>query len=563
MALDLGAADTTADDTSDAAGPRAATGAGPRLASGAARVLTPDRLRWLLPLVVMAFAACLRVAYLPHPERIYFDETYYATNAAQLLAHGVEAELRVENDPTQGLDPVFVVHPPVGKWLIAAGIATFGDNSLGWRFSSAVAGTLFVAATYFIALRLFRRRGVAALTAFLLSIEGLALTMSRISMLDIFLALFVALGVWALLIDRDHRWALVADIGNLPDDRPVDTSDDHSTITGHGDPDRPATDLPTSDGEAAPTTAAPGRGVGMGLHRMPRMPRTYVWLAGLAFGLALATKWSALLAIAAAGLYLLCSELAWRRALTGTWWRQPWRLVGLGVGALLVVPVVVYVVSYASWFANYEDTRPGAAACEDDSCDAGPVDIARGWADEQQDIFRFHRDLEVTHDYRAPAIWWPLTRRPVVYYYEACLDSREQGATCDVPPGTLEEIIGLGNPAIWWTALAVYPFLLHAAFRRRDRVAATIVVFLLGQYVPWLGPSRPLFFFYALPMVPFVVLTLAWAATRLLPRRGVRWVPISVASAALVAFVWWAPVYYGMQISESAWRMRMWFNSWI
>jgi dolichyl-phosphate-mannose--protein O-mannosyl transferase len=293
------------------------------------------------------------------------------------------------------------------------------------------------------------------------------------------------------------------------------------------------------------------------------MPRTYVWLAGVAFGLALATKASAVLAIAAAGLYLLCSELAWRRALTGRWWRQPWRLIGLGVGALLVVPAVVYVLSYASWFANYERTRPGEEACGAERCDAGPVDIARGWIGEQQAILAFHRDLTVTHDYRAPAIWWPLTRRPVVYYYESCLDSREPDAGCDVPPGTLEEIIGLGNPAIWWTALAVYPFLLYAAVRRRDRVAATIAVFLLGQYLPWLGPSRPLFFFYALPMVPFVVLALGWAATRLLPRRGVRWGPIGAASLALAAFVWWAPVYYGMQMSESAWRMRMWFNSWI
>ena len=557
MALDLGAADTTSDDRSDAPGPQATAGAGSRLLSVAERLLTPDRLRWLLPLVVITFAACLRFAYLPHPERIYFDETYYAENAAQLLDYGVETSPRIASDPSQGVDPSFVVHPPVGKWLIAAGVAAFGDDALGWRFSSAVAGTLFVAATYFIALRLFRRRGVAALTAFLLSIEGLALTMSRISMLDIFLALFVALGVWALLIDRDHRWALVAGTESLPDEGTVARLHAARTVTGDRDPPF------GSDAHASDGAAAPDRSAGVRLRRLPRMPRTYVWLAGVALGLALATKVSALLAIAAAGPYLLCSELAWRRALTGTWWRQPWRLVGLGVGALLVVPAVAYVVSYASWFANYERTRPGAEACSVERCDVGPVDMARGWIGEQQDILRFHRDLEVTHDYRAPAIWWPLTRRPVVYYYESCLDSREPDRACDVPPGTLEEIIGLGNPAIWWTALAVYPFLLYAAVRRRDRVAATIAVFLLGQYLPWLGPARPLFFFYALPIVPFVVLTLGWAAALLLSRRGVRWVPIGAASLALVAFIWWAPVYYGMQLSESAWRMRMWFNSWI
>jgi dolichyl-phosphate-mannose-protein mannosyltransferase len=329
MALDLGAADAPAQDQPVAARSQAASSAEHRL--------TNDRLRWLLPLIVVLFAAGLRFAYLPHPDRIYFDETYYATNAAQLLDHGVEAELRVENDPSQGVDPVFVVHPPVGKWLIAAGIATFGDHALGWRFSSAVAGTLLVAVTYFIALRLFRRRGVAALTAFLLSIEGLALTMSRISMLDVFLALFVALGVWALLIDRDRRWSLVTPAPTARAETVTPDSDAPAIAAGVGDGAATvATQLPGEAGRLAGTPVLP---------RLPHLPRTHLWLAGLAFGLALATKWSALLAIGAAGLYLLASELAWRRTLTGTWRRQLWRLVGVAVAALLVLPAAVYVTS--------------------------------------------------------------------------------------------------------------------------------------------------------------------------------------------------------------------------
>jgi dolichyl-phosphate-mannose--protein O-mannosyl transferase len=527
MALDLGAAGARAADRS-AAGTRAAEPAVER-----AFVQPPDddttddgpddrapavddRLRWVLPLVLVLFAGVLRFAYLPHPDRIYFDETYYATNAAQLLDYGVEAEPAVAGNPSAGVDPVFVVHPPVGKWLIAAGIAVFGDNSLGWRFSSAAAGTALVGVTYAIAMRLFRRRGVAALTGFLLSIEGLALTMSRISMLDVFLALFVALGVWALLIDRDLRWALVSG--------------------------------PRPGGER---------------HRLPDMPRTFVWLAGLAFGLALATKASAMLAITAAGVFLLASEVAWRRAVTGRWHAQPWRLVGLGLTALLVVPAAVYVASYVSWFANYEHTRPGVAACAEQPCDVGPVDMARGWFGEQQDIYRFHRDLEVTHSYRASAALWPITWRPVVYYYEPCLDEGDRSGGCQVPEDTLEEIIGLGNPAIWWATLPVYPWLLWAAVRRRDRIAATIAVFLFVQYLPWLVQSRPLFYFYALPIVPFVVVALGWAAAKLLPRPGLRWVPIGVATTALVAFVFWSPVYYGVAISERAWRMRMWFDGWI
>lgn len=539
MALDLGAAGAQTSDP-PAAGAPTMDGAG-----GAPWRPTADRLRWLLPLVIIVFAAGLRFAYLSHPERIYFDETYYATNAAQLLDYGVEAEPRVGTEATQGVDPVFVVHPPVGKWLIAAGIAVFGDNSLGWRVAAAVAGTLLVGVTYAIALRLFRRRGVAALTAFLLSIDGLALTMSRISMLDGFLALFVALGVWALLIDRDHRWALVTtpDLGRDADAYVTNSPQNEvaPAALGH-DPD-----------DAPPPL----------LQRMPRLPRPYVWLAGIAFGLALATKWSAGLAIAAAGLYLLSSEIAWRRALTGRWYRQLWRVAALGLVSLVVLPLGLYVASYASWFANYGVTRPGVAACASAPCDVGPVDMARGWFGEQQDIYRFHRDLEVKHSYRAAAALWPITRRPVVYYYESCPEDRESGKQCAVPPGNVEEIIGLGNPAIWWMALAVYPVLLYAAVRHRDRVAATILLLLFGQYLPWLVQSRPLFFFYALPMVPLVMLSLGWAAARLLPRRGARWVPVGAGVLALAAFVYWSPVYYGWQITESAWRMRMWFNSWI
>lgn len=511
MALDVGASDGQLTDGPAAperrhAGPSGTGGTG------------TDHLRWVLPLLIVLFAAGLRFAWLPHPERIYFDETYYAENAAQLLDYGVETSPRIASDPSQGVDPSFVVHPPVGKWLIAAGIALFGDNSLGWRVASATAGTVLVAATYFVALRLFRRRGVAALTAFLLAIEGLALTMSRISMLDIFLAMFVALGVWCLLIDRDQRWALV-------------------------DPDHPVDRY------------------GPLQQQVPRIARPWLWLAGVALGLALATKWSAVLAIGGAGLFLLGSEVAWRRALTGRWWSQPWRLVATGVGALLVVPLVVYVGSYVSWFANYEYTRPGNAVCAEAPCDVGSGEVARGWFGEQQEIFRFHRDLEVTHNYRANAVNWPITRRPVVYYYESCTDDSDE--PCTVDRGHVEEIIGLGNPAVWWIALPVYPFLLWAAVRHRDRVAATIAVLLLAQYLPWLVQARPLFFFYALPLVPMVVLTLGWAAHRALQRPRTRWVPVVGAGLALAAFVYWTPIYYGFQITEDAWRMRMLLHSWI
>jgi dolichyl-phosphate-mannose--protein O-mannosyl transferase len=66
----------------------------------------------------------LRLINLGSPKGFVFDEVYYVDGARDLLKYGVEVD---------GTNPEFIVHPPVGKWLIASGIKLFGDNEFGWR----------------------------------------------------------------------------------------------------------------------------------------------------------------------------------------------------------------------------------------------------------------------------------------------------------------------------------------------------------------------------------------------------------------------------------------------
>ena len=468
----------------------------------------------LLPLLLVAFAGLLRFINLDEPGRIYFDEVYYANDAREYLDAGVEM--------------AFAVHPPVGKWLIAAGIAAFGFEPVGWRVAAAAAGTLLVLAVYLAGLRLFRRRGIAALAALLLAVDGIAFTMSRIAMLDIFLALFVVVGFWLLLLDRDEQWA---------------------AATG------PAS--PAADGAVATGGRAPAR--------LPRYDRRYRWLAGVAFGLALATKWSGLLAIGAAGLFVLGSELLWRRRLTGRTFTRLVPIVASGIATLVAVPALVYVASYLPWFANYEHTRPGEAACESDACSMSATDMLAGWWDEQGDILHFHQTLETDHPYRATALTWPTLYRPVAYYYESCKTDRdfEEDGPCEVDRGLVAEILGIGNPAIWWGALVfAYPLLLFAAVRWRDWRAWAILLFIFGQYLPWLVLSRPLFFFYTTPIVPFICLGLAWVAWRALDNASLRWLPGVIAAAAVAGFLFWYPVFTGLEITSGAWNFRILLDSW-
>ena len=82
-------------------------------------------------LLALAFGAACSIR-LATPASPYFDEVHYIPAAKAWLENG--AWLNRE-------------HPPLGKYIIAAGIALFGDNALGWRIFSVVAGvvTLFAA----------------------------------------------------------------------------------------------------------------------------------------------------------------------------------------------------------------------------------------------------------------------------------------------------------------------------------------------------------------------------------------------------------------------------------
>ena len=121
-----------------------------------------DRLvGWVVTVVIGAIVFVTRVVHLGYPNKLVFDETYYAKDAYSLLQHGYEqswlktadASVAAGNPDVMLGQAQFIVHPPVGKWLIAGGEQLFGMNAFGWRFSSLIFGTLLIMVT----IRLVRR----------------------------------------------------------------------------------------------------------------------------------------------------------------------------------------------------------------------------------------------------------------------------------------------------------------------------------------------------------------------------------------------------------------------
>jgi dolichyl-phosphate-mannose--protein O-mannosyl transferase len=165
---------------------------------------------WAALLAVTAVAS-LRFVRLTDPDALVFDEAFYVQDACRYV-------LGAAGECLRWALPLNEVQPPLGKWLIAAGIKLFGYTPLGWRIAAATAGALTVALLYLLARRLRLPMLAAGLASLLLAVDPLHFVHSRIGMLDVFVPLFTTAAFLCCLLDRNsihrhnsrHPWRLAA-----------------------------------------------------------------------------------------------------------------------------------------------------------------------------------------------------------------------------------------------------------------------------------------------------------------------------------------------------------------
>jgi predicted membrane-bound dolichyl-phosphate-mannose-protein mannosyltransferase len=103
-----------------------------------------------------------------------------------------------------GLDPN-TEHPPLGKVLMAASMAVLGDNGLGWRLPSLIAGMIALVLVYKIVQSTDRSPWLAVLVLGLVSMDNLSFVHARIGTLDMLALAPMLLGAWLAL---RQRWLL-------------------------------------------------------------------------------------------------------------------------------------------------------------------------------------------------------------------------------------------------------------------------------------------------------------------------------------------------------------------
>lgn len=500
---------------------------------------------WLVPALTAVVGGILRFVRLDVPRSLVFDETYYVKDGYSLLVSGYERswpdkanDAFVAGNPNVLLNtPEYVVHPPVGKWMIAAGMWLFGaDNAFGWRFAAALTGTLSVALVALIAQKLFGSLILGAAAGLLLAVDGHHLVMSRTSLLDIFLMFWVLAAFGALLLDRDDgRRRLAARLSRL------------------------AAASPTGRPSALQLLSGPWLGV-----------RWWRLAAGVCLGLAVGTKWSALFFLAGFGLLTVFWDLSARRIAGIRGWVSGGIIKDGLLAFLSIVPVaaVTYAVTWTGWFRS-ADAYYRRWAETNPSAEWGWLpDSVRSLAHYHLEAYKFHQGLSSDHPYEASAWSWLVMGRPTSFFYE----SPKQGTPgCDFANCTTA-ILSVGNPLIWWSAAISLVILLFWWAGRRDWRAGAILAAVGSGYLPWfMYPERTMFFFYAVSFEPFLVLALVYCLGLVLGktsdppwrrRSGLYGVALFVAAAVLVSSFFY-PVWTAEMITYQDWRLRMWMPSWI
>ena len=456
----------------------------------------------------------------------YFDEIYHART-------GYEHYLALRGDYTYM--PYETSHPPLGNVLIAFSISIFGMTPFGWRFAGALAGVLMLPGMYLLGKLLTKRRLMAFAAMFLMAVDFMHFTQTRIATIDSFVVLFI---LWSYVF---MVYYLRMDYWNK------------------------------------------------------KLWQTLVplFLSGLFMGLAVASKWTG--CYAGVGLALLFFWSLYRRytqsleartlamegraaAAAKEIYRRPTVTLLCCLVFFVAVPLGIYYVSYIPYFLPY--TPPGVTvkrviqAAVGDYFDSGFMGGMLGYHSTP--------GLGMDHPFYSPWYEWPIMKKPMWYYSGTY---RTAGAS--------QTIVAFGNPLVWWgglaamAAMALVWLLRHVSRRagitlhtpQNDMRPAILLISFAAQFVPWMLVPRGTYIYHYFPSIPFIILASALCLDLLADALAepisigdrftlrLRRAPVVLTIACLVAalglFIAFFPYISGITAANSWLRAMQWFRGWI
>ncbi len=417
---------------------------------------------------ILLFATVSRFYRLSFPSVYYFDEVYHALTS-KLIERNDPRAYEWWNEPVEPNTSVDWLHPPLAKYTQALSMKVFGENSFGWRFSSAVFGIFVIAIVALLAQTYFHNHAVTLLAAFLTSLDGLLLSQSRIAMNDIHVTFFIL-----------------------------------ATVTTYG----------------------------VFRNRLEKKQSANAWLliTGILSGIAMGSKWSGVYVLAAAwiaeGMRLIASKIQRRQRLI----HILRMIVFLGVlPVFLYVGSYTHMFLQGKSLVCFGNAvKQGECYCSQDSsfwvkglsalfpsrttqfealeARGGCKRLISHFSELQNQIWWYQTNLKATHPYESKPLQWIVDMRPVWQHVD-------YSRTND---GFVANIYNVGNPLLFWIGLIAILilcvlFLVHIRTKRATplfpssswRVSFLLLIYFL-VWAPWTFSPRIMFFYHYAPAVPLL-----------------------------------------------------------
>ena len=413
-----------------------------------------------------------------HLNSTYFDEIYHARTAYEFI---------------HGLDVYEWTHPPLGKIFISFGIRLFGMNPFGWRIMGVIFGILMLPFIYMFSKRLFKKSWLSVVLTIAFAFDFMHFVQTRIATIDVYITFFVILMYYFMYSYYQ-----------------------------------------------------------MSFYNQ-RLYKTLVplFFCGICFGLGVACKWTGI--YAGAGLCVIffmtihkryreylyakthSDEDSCRNIIT-SFGKNTVITLAFCVGAFVVIPVIIYALSYIPFI----------------KCEGGKILTA---VKNQTDMFVYHSKtvLSSTHPYSSKWYEWIIMKRPIWYYSGTVTENLKEG------------ISAFGNPLVWWLGIPAVIFVIYKAVIKKDSTAIFLTVGYLAQLIPWLFVDRVVFIYHYFPCVPFVVLCIGYCIDRMEGHdKNIKYAAFLYGLAVIVLFALFYPVLSGLAINP-LWvdKFLRWFASWV
>ncbi len=409
------------------------------------------------------------------------------------------------------MEPYETTHPPLGKVIMALGVLIFGMNPFGFRIMGTIFGALMIPAMYLLGKKVFHKRIFAFASAFMMMFEFMHFAQTRIGTIDSYPTFFIII-TYFFMYDAFIKKSYKVEFKNSL--KPL-------------------------------------------------------LLAGIFWGLAAASKWTALwtgfglatLFFVGMGLEVIDYKKAISKKIKGKFpaWTRDFiknKLVLTPLTCILffvIIPGIIYVSSYLPII-----TLPGPSH--------NLEEVVR----YQKNMYEYHSDLVATHPYQSNPWEWAVGYKPLLEYRDT-----------NQPAGKVSLMYTMGHPIILWFGLFSIFAIMAIGLWKRDKRVFFIIVGYGFQYLPWFITNRGgcMFIYHYFTAIPFLIMALVYLLKFIyddLPkiigkaymskkseekaRLVTKCIFYSFLAIIAIFFVWFYPALSGMVVDDSYLNTVMWYN---